>query len=61
MESYVPGYMDRNEAPFLLAAPAVMVYIINYLMSKSTQISSGHLDNLELETQASKFSHRASW
>ncbi|KAM0952254.1 putative multi antimicrobial extrusion protein [Dioscorea sansibarensis] len=31
-----------------LAAPAVMVYMINYLMSMSTQIFSGHLGNLEL-------------
>ncbi|XP_055823814.1 protein DETOXIFICATION 40 [Solanum dulcamara] len=33
---------------FSLAAPAVMVYMINYLMSMSTQIFSGHLGNLEL-------------
>ncbi|MCD7452032.1 Protein DETOXIFICATION 40 [Datura stramonium] len=33
---------------FFLAAPAVMVYMINYLMSMSTQIVSGHLGNLEL-------------
>ncbi|XXG85604.1 hypothetical protein AAC387_Pa11g0651 [Persea americana] len=33
---------------FHLAAPAVMVYMINYLMSMSTQIFSGHLGNLEL-------------
>lgn len=33
---------------FLLAAPAVMVYMINYLMSMSTQIFSGQLGNLEL-------------
>ncbi|KAK1326583.1 Protein TRANSPARENT TESTA 12 [Acorus calamus] len=31
-----------------LAAPAVFVYMINYLMSMSTQIFSGHLGNLEL-------------
>ncbi|XP_031105470.1 protein DETOXIFICATION 40 [Ipomoea triloba] len=31
-----------------LAAPAVIVYMINYLMSMSTQIFSGHLGNLEL-------------
>ncbi|KAL3502070.1 hypothetical protein ACH5RR_036519 [Cinchona calisaya] len=31
-----------------LAAPAVVVYMINYLMSMSTQIFSGHLGNLEL-------------
>ncbi|XP_058094179.1 protein DETOXIFICATION 40-like [Magnolia sinica] len=33
---------------FYLAAPAVTVYMINYLMSMSTQIFSGHLGNLEL-------------
>jgi hypothetical protein len=31
-----------------LAAPAVVTYMINYLMSMSTQIFSGHLGNLEL-------------
>ena len=30
-----------------LAAPAVVVYMINYLMSMLTQIFSGHLGNLE--------------
>ncbi|XP_048127395.1 protein DETOXIFICATION 40-like [Rhodamnia argentea] len=33
---------------FHLAAPAVVVYMINYIMSMSTQIFSGHLGNLEL-------------
>ncbi|KAA8524667.1 hypothetical protein F0562_011090 [Nyssa sinensis] len=33
---------------FRLAAPAVIVYMINYLMSMSTQIFAGHLGNLEL-------------
>ncbi|OIW04056.1 hypothetical protein TanjilG_24167 [Lupinus angustifolius] len=33
---------------FFLAAPAVVVYLINYVMSMSTQIFSGHLGNLEL-------------
>lgn len=33
---------------FFLAAPAVAVYMINYLMSMSTQIFAGHLGNLEL-------------
>ncbi|TYJ42998.1 hypothetical protein E1A91_A03G124300v1 [Gossypium mustelinum] len=33
---------------FHLAAPAVIVYMINSLMSMSTQIFSGHLGNLEL-------------
>ncbi|XP_048531203.1 protein DETOXIFICATION 40-like [Triticum urartu] len=31
-----------------LAAPAVLVYMINYLMSMSTRIFSGHLGTLEL-------------
>ena len=31
-----------------LAAPAVLVYMINYLMSMSTQIFSGQLGTLEL-------------
>ncbi|KAG2547730.1 protein DETOXIFICATION 40-like [Panicum virgatum] len=31
-----------------LAAPAVLVYTVNYLMSMSTQIFSGHLGTLEL-------------
>ncbi|KAG1347349.1 putative protein DETOXIFICATION 40 [Cocos nucifera] len=31
-----------------LAAPAVIVYMLNYVMSMSTQIFSGHLGNLEL-------------
>lgn len=31
-----------------LAAPAVFVYMINYLMSMSTQIFAGHLGTLEL-------------
>ncbi|KAJ4821964.1 Protein DETOXIFICATION 40 [Turnera subulata] len=33
---------------FHLAAPAVVVYMIGYFMSMSTQIFSGHLGNLEL-------------
>ncbi|XP_054811046.1 protein DETOXIFICATION 40 [Prosopis cineraria] len=33
---------------FFLGAPAVIVYLINYVMSMSTQIFSGHLGNLEL-------------
>jgi MATE family multidrug resistance protein len=33
---------------FHLAAPAVIVYMINYVMSMSTQIFSSHLGNLEL-------------
>ncbi|KAK8507998.1 hypothetical protein V6N12_025107 [Hibiscus sabdariffa] len=33
---------------FRLATPTVIVYMINYLMSMSTQIFSGHLGNLEL-------------
>ncbi|KAK8946748.1 Protein TRANSPARENT TESTA 12 [Platanthera zijinensis] len=31
-----------------LAAPAVVVYMVNYIMSMSTQIFSGHLGTLEL-------------
>ena len=31
-----------------LAGPAVTVYMLNYVMSMSTQIFSGHLGNLEL-------------
>ncbi len=31
-----------------IAAPAVVMYMINYLMSMSTQIFSGHLGTLEL-------------
>ncbi|KAG5545552.1 hypothetical protein RHGRI_017903 [Rhododendron griersonianum] len=31
-----------------LAAPAVFVYIVNYVMSMSTRIFTGHLGNLEL-------------
>ncbi|GAU17103.1 hypothetical protein TSUD_106020 [Trifolium subterraneum] len=33
---------------FIIAAPAVFVYLINYVMSMSTQILSGHLGTLEL-------------
>lgn len=33
---------------FNLAAPAVIVYMINYVMSMSTQMFSGRLGNLEL-------------
>ncbi|KAH0985873.1 hypothetical protein GBA52_013050 [Prunus armeniaca] len=33
---------------FRLAAPAVLVYIVNYLMSLSTRVFAGHLGNLEL-------------
>lgn len=33
---------------FNLAAPAVIVYLLNYVMSMSTQIFCGHLGNLEL-------------
>ncbi|XP_038888163.1 protein DETOXIFICATION 40-like [Benincasa hispida] len=33
---------------FYLAGPAVFVYMINYLMSMSTQVFAGHLGNLEL-------------
>ncbi|KAL0742963.1 hypothetical protein Bca4012_084476 [Brassica carinata] len=40
--------MIESKLLFKLAAPAVIVYMINYLMSMSTQIVSGHLGNLEL-------------
>ncbi|XP_010510494.1 PREDICTED: protein DETOXIFICATION 40-like [Camelina sativa] len=40
--------MIESKLLFNLAAPAVIVYMINYLMSMSTQIFSGHLGNLEL-------------
>ncbi|XP_077253931.1 protein DETOXIFICATION 40-like [Tasmannia lanceolata] len=33
---------------FRLAAPAILVYVLNYIMSMATQIFSGHLGNLEL-------------
>ncbi|KAL5794078.1 hypothetical protein ACOSP7_002672 [Xanthoceras sorbifolium] len=33
---------------FHLAGPAIVVYMINYVMSMATQIFSGHLGNLEL-------------
>ncbi|KAH7556974.1 hypothetical protein ACOSP7_026309 [Xanthoceras sorbifolium] len=33
---------------FHLAAPAIIVYLLNYVMITSTQIFSGHLGNLEL-------------
>ncbi|KAJ4838287.1 Protein DETOXIFICATION 40, partial [Turnera subulata] len=35
---------------FKIAAPAIIVYMINYLMTYSTQIFCGHLGNLELAT-----------
>ncbi|CAH2047938.1 unnamed protein product, partial [Thlaspi arvense] len=40
--------MIESKLLFKLAAPAVIVYMINYLMSMSTQIFSGHLGNLQL-------------
>ncbi|KAF8050999.1 hypothetical protein N665_1830s0006 [Sinapis alba] len=40
--------MIESKLLLKLAAPAVIVYMINYLMSMSTQIFSGHLGNLEL-------------
>ncbi|KAA8526503.1 hypothetical protein F0562_008294 [Nyssa sinensis] len=62
--SQLEGILSNTEVPFFqrllaaawieikllfhLAAPAVIVYMINYLMSMSTQIFSGHLGNLEL-------------
>ncbi|KAL3509753.1 hypothetical protein ACH5RR_029154 [Cinchona calisaya] len=44
----VPATWIEMKFLFHLAAPAVIVYMINYLMSMSTQIFSGHLGNLEL-------------
>ncbi|XAR65635.1 hypothetical protein NMG60_11009808 [Bertholletia excelsa] len=41
------GWIELNLL-FRLAAPAVMVYMINNAMSISTRIFSGHLGNLEL-------------
>ncbi|VVA98832.1 unnamed protein product [Arabis nemorensis] len=40
--------MIESKLLFNLAAPAVIVYMINYFMSISTEIFSGHLGNLEL-------------
>lgn len=33
---------------FHLAAPAIICYMINYVMSMSTQVFAGHIGNLEL-------------
>lgn len=43
-----PALWIETKLLFALAAPAVVVYMINYVMSMSTQIFSGHLGNLEL-------------
>ncbi|EXB83380.1 Protein TRANSPARENT TESTA 12 [Morus notabilis] len=43
-----PALLMESRLLFHLAGPAVIVYMINYLMSMSTQIVSGHLGNLEL-------------
>ncbi|KAL5574397.1 hypothetical protein UlMin_023994 [Ulmus minor] len=43
-----PALWIESKLLFHLAAPAVIVYMINYIMSMSTQIFSGHLGNLEL-------------
>lgn len=43
-----PALLIESRLLFHLAGPAVIVYMINYLMSMSTQIVSGHLGNLEL-------------
>ncbi|CAA7043889.1 unnamed protein product [Microthlaspi erraticum] len=40
--------MIESKMLIKLAAPTVTVYMINYIMSMSTQIFSGHLGNLEL-------------
>ncbi|XP_052181223.1 protein DETOXIFICATION 40-like [Diospyros lotus] len=43
----VAGWIELKML-FRLAAPAVLVYLINYAMSLSTRIFAGHLGNLEL-------------
>ncbi|PRQ52804.1 putative multi antimicrobial extrusion protein [Rosa chinensis] len=43
-----PALWIESKLLFFLAGPAVVVYMINYVMSMSTQIFSGHLGNLEL-------------
>ncbi|XP_062106117.1 protein DETOXIFICATION 40 [Humulus lupulus] len=48
VERFWPALKIELRLLFFLAAPAVIVYMINYLMSMSTQIFSGHLGNLEL-------------
>uniref|UniRef100_A0A5B7AI07 Protein DETOXIFICATION n=1 Tax=Davidia involucrata TaxID=16924 RepID=A0A5B7AI07_DAVIN len=48
LERLKPATWIELKLLFRLAAPAVMVYMINYLMSMSTQIFAGHLGNLEL-------------
>lgn len=48
MERYSRATWIEIKLLFYLAAPAVFVYMINYAMSTSTQIFSGHLGNLEL-------------
>lgn len=48
LQRYTQATWIEMKLMFYLAAPAVFVYMINYLMSMSTQIFSGHLGNLEL-------------
>ncbi|XP_015936101.1 protein DETOXIFICATION 40-like [Arachis duranensis] len=48
LKRLVPATWIELKLLFFLAAPAVVVYLINYLMSMSTQIFSGHLGTLEL-------------
>ncbi|KGN43525.1 protein DETOXIFICATION 40 [Cucumis sativus] len=48
LQRYTKATWIEMKLLFYLAAPAVFVYVINYLMSMSTQIFSGHLGNLEL-------------
>ncbi|KAM5580652.1 protein DETOXIFICATION 40-like [Rosa sericea] len=43
-----PALWIESKLLFFLAGPAVVVYMINYVMFMSTQIFSGHLGNLEL-------------
>lgn len=48
LERLKPALWIESKLLFYLAAPAVIVYMINYVMSMSTQIFAGHLGNLEL-------------
>ncbi|KAA0040247.1 protein DETOXIFICATION 40-like [Cucumis melo var. makuwa] len=48
LQRYTKATWIEMKLMFYLAAPAIFVYMVNYLMSMSTQIFSGHLGNLEL-------------
>ncbi|KAM2916662.1 hypothetical protein FF1_045549 [Malus domestica] len=43
-----PALWIESKLLVVLAAPAIIVYMINYVMSMSTQMFCGHLGNLEL-------------